>query len=46
MAGHHGAIVPAGPGSVAVIGVDRESDRDFINGIARELAGAIEWLPL
>ncbi len=45
MAGHHGAIVPAGPGSVAVIGVDRESDREFINGIARELAGAVEWLP-
>ena len=45
LAGHHGAIVPAGPGSVAVIGVDRESDREFINGIARELAGAVEWLP-
>jgi hypothetical protein len=45
LAGHHGAIVPAGPGSVAVIGVDRESDREFINGIARELADAIEWLP-
>jgi hypothetical protein len=46
LAGHHGAIVPAGPGSIAVIGVDRESDREFINGIARELAGAIEWLPV
>jgi hypothetical protein len=45
MAGHHGAIVPAGPGSVAVIGVDRESDREFINELARELAGAVEWLP-
>jgi hypothetical protein len=46
LAGHHGAIVPAGPGSVAVIGVDRETDREFINELARELAGAIEWLPV
>lgn len=45
LAGHHGAIVPAGPGSIAVIGVDRESDRDFINAIARQVAGAVEWLP-
>lgn len=40
--GYAGTIVPAGPGSIAVIGHQPAADLD---AIARQLSGAVEWIP-
>ena len=40
--GYAGTIVPAGPGSVAVIGHQPAADLD---AVARQLSGAVEWIP-
>jgi hypothetical protein len=40
--GYAGTIVPVGPGSIAVIGHQPAADLD---AIARQLTGAVEWIP-
>lgn len=40
--GYAGTIVPVGPGSIAVIGHQPAADLD---AIARQLSGAVEWIP-